>query len=390
MTLRPVRSMTHDKPPRNTASQKILLLSLSFENGGVERDTINLANGFTGLGLSVTMVVRERKLFFLSMLDPSVRIVVFNGRNDRQLEAELRDLLRRDRPTVVLSAKDEDDAIAIRVKRKLGSGIPSRFYLRIGTPLATRDIEQKGFFFSRWLNRRRLRKTLADSDGIITHSAGVARELVAFYQVPPEKAVTLPNPTMTPDFFEKANAEVNHPWFASEAPPVIIAVGRLARVKDFPTLLRAFAILRQQRTCRLMILGDGKQKSRLARLADELGISDDVELHGFCQNPYAFLKRAALLAVSSIREGGPIVLIEALALGIPAVATDCPTGPREILQDGRLGRLTPPGDAEALAKALQETLDHPPDPEVLKASVAAFTQENSSRAHLSALGLTIH
>lgn len=371
-------------------SPKILLLSLSFENGGVERDTINLANGFTDLGMSVTMVVRERKLFFLSMLHSSVRIVVFNGRNDRQLESELRDFLQRERHAVVLSAKDEDDAIAIRVKRKLSNGISTRFYLRIGTPPATRAIEQKSFFLSRWLNHRRLGKTLADCDGIITYSSGVAHELVDFYQVPPAKAITLPNPTMTPDFFEQANAEVAHPWFSPGAPPVIIAVGRLARVKDFPTLLRAFALVRSQRDCRLMILGDGKQKPKLAKLADELGIQLDIELHGFCQNPYAYLKRAALLAVSSIREGGPIVLIEALALGIPAVATDCPTGPREILQDGKFGKLTPPGDAEALAKALMETLDSPPDSDFLKASVASFTQENSSRAHLSAMGLAFH
>ena len=379
--------MADDMKTLQPVSHKILLLSLSFENGGVERDTINLANGFVELGMEVTIVVRERKLFFLSMLNPSVRILVFKGANDKQLERELCELLKREQPAVVSSAKDEDDAIAIRAKRKLADHISTRFYLRIGTPLATRAVEQKGLFLSRWLSRRRLQKTLADCDGMITYSSGVARELVDFYQVPPDKVVSLPNPTITPNFFELADKEIQHPWFVPDSPPVIIAVGRLARVKDFPTLLRAFAILHQQRACRLIILGDGKQKPKLAKLAEELGIQKDIELLGFCENPYAYLKKSALLAVSSIREGGPIVLIEALALGIPAVATDCPTGPREILQGGKLGALTPPGDAPALAEAMLKTLDNPPNADFLKHGVAAFTQENSCRAHLNAMEL---
>jgi glycosyltransferase involved in cell wall biosynthesis len=166
-----------------------------------------------------------------------------------------------------------------------------------------------------------------------------------------------------------------------------MALGRLARVKDYPTLIRAFAQLRAERACRLLILGRGRQRDRLLQLATRLGVGEDVDLPGFFDNPYASLRRASLLAVSSLREGGPIVLIEALAQGIPVVSTDCPIGPREILQDGRYGRLVPPGDPAALAAAMRETLDNPPDAALLRQGAAPYTQADSCRRHLQAMGL---
>jgi glycosyltransferase involved in cell wall biosynthesis len=169
---------------------------------------------------------------------------------------------------------------------------------------------------------------------------------------------------------------------------VVLAVGRLTRVKDYPTLLRAFAILRARRPCRLLILGEGRQRPRLERLVGRLGLGEDVRMPGFVANPYAYMARARLLVVSSLREGGPQVLIEALALGTPAVSTDCPSGPREILDGGRYGALVPRRDPAALADAMGATLDAPAPAGLLSEAAARYRVDSSCRAHLKAFGLS--
>jgi glycosyltransferase involved in cell wall biosynthesis len=164
-----------------------------------------------------------------------------------------------------------------------------------------------------------------------------------------------------------------------------MGVGRLTRQKDFPTLIRAFAAVRKVRDCRLVILGEGKDRPALEALAKEMGVGGDVDLPGFVENPYAHMSRASLFVLSSAWEGSPNVLTEALALGLPAVATDCPSGPREILEDGRYGPLVPVGDADALAGAILKTLTHPPESAELKRAAGPYTVEESSRRYLEAL-----
>ena len=164
-------------------------------------------------------------------------------------------------------------------------------------------------------------------------------------------------------------------------------MGRLQEQKDFPTLIRAFALVRQGRPCRLVILGDGGGRMGLLNLIDGLGLAGDVDLAGFQTNPYPFLARAALFALSSAWEGSPNALTEAMALGIPVVSTDCPSGPRELLDGGRFGPLVPVADAPALAAAMASTLDRPLPSETLKAAVSEYNQETSARHYLAALGV---
>jgi glycosyltransferase involved in cell wall biosynthesis len=165
---------------------------------------------------------------------------------------------------------------------------------------------------------------------------------------------------------------LDHPWFSPDAPPVILAVGRLTAVKDYPTLLRAFALLRQWRAARLFILGEGELRRELGALAETLGIAADVQFAGFDPNPYRYMKRSAVLALSSAWEGFGNVLVEALACGTQVVATDCPSGPAEILAGGKFGRLVPVGDAAALAQAIESALLAPLPPDALTQAGAGF------------------
>jgi glycosyltransferase involved in cell wall biosynthesis len=159
-------------------------------------------------------------------------------------------------------------------------------------------------------------------------------------------------------------------------------------VKDIPTLLQAFDRLLDQRPCRLLIVGRGRQEKRVRALIDELDLGREVQLVGFLDNPYAYIARADLLVVSSLREGGPQVLIEAMATATPVVSTDCPNGPREILEFGRYGPLVPRRDPLSLSTAMAQTLDHPPSAELLREGAQRYTVEHSSRIHLQILGVS--
>jgi len=209
-----------------------------------------------------------------------------------------------------------------------------------------------------WMMRRLYPK----ADRIVAVSQGVAEDLIALLNLLPEKVTVIYNPIVTPELFEQAQKPISHPWLEQNRVPVILAIGRLTKAKDYPTLFRAFSLVRQVRPTKLLILGEGEERANLERLAVELGIQNDVSMPGFVDNPFAFMAKASVFVLSSAWEGFGNVLVEALACGCPVVATDCRSGPREILDNGRYGRLVPVGDYEALAKAILETLDNPDFP----------------------------
>lgn len=190
-------------------------------------------------------------------------------------------------------------------------------------------------------------------------STALALEVAEGLGLPENRVLYAPNPIVSQTLIEQAEAGSPHPWFADEL-PVIVAAGRLVPEKDHALLLRAFAGM--ARPVRLIIVGEGRERPALERQARELGIAGRVALPGFDPNPFAFMRRAGLFVLSSRTEGLPSVLIEAMACGAPVVSTDCRTGPREILEGGRWGRLVPVGDAAALARAMDDALacdDHP-------------------------------
>jgi glycosyltransferase involved in cell wall biosynthesis len=213
----------------------------------------------------------------------------------------------------------------------------------------------------------------------------VAEDLARVARLPRESITVVYNPVVTPDLEKQMRASLDHPWLRPGMPPVILGVGRLARVKDFSTLLRAFARLRERRIARLVILGEGKELPHLEVLACQLRIDKDVSFSGFVDNPIAFMARARVLALSSVWEGLPSVLIQAMACGCPVVATDCPGGVREIMRDCALGPLVPVGDFEALAAALDEVMQTPAPASLLKARASDFTASLIAHQYLSIL-----
>ena len=194
------------------------------------------------------------------------------------------------------------------------------------------------------------------ADEIIAVSDGAADDLSISTRIPRDQIQVVYNPIITPEMDLKSRENLDHPWFKPGEPPVILAVGRLTSQKDYPLLIRAFARVRQAIPVRLLILGEGPERNELTSLINQLGLEDDISMPGFVHNPYAFMAHASVFVLSSRWEGLPTVLAEALYCGAPLVSTDCPSGPREILQNGRFGKLVPVGDVDCLADAIQDTL----------------------------------
>jgi glycosyltransferase involved in cell wall biosynthesis len=226
----------------------------------------------------------------------------------------------------------------------------------------------------RWAYRR--------ADYVVAVSEGVATDLERRASLKRGSVRVIHNPVVDARLTNLADADAEHPWLADDGPPVVLAVGRLAAVKDYTTLLHAFAMLRRHRPVRLIIYGEGPLRTDLERLRERLGLPDCVALPGFTANPYAAMRRAAVLTLSSRYEGLPNVLIEALACGCPVVATDCPSGPAEILDHGRFGRLVKPGDAEGLCRAIETTLDEKPSSQRLRARGDEFSVAKAAQAYL--------
>jgi len=195
------------------------------------------------------------------------------------------------------------------------------------------------------------------ADAIIAPSRGAAAELTSALGPHAPEVKVIYNPL---DHSRVRSAPLDspgHPWLLENSTPVILAVGRLCRAKNFPLLLRAFAKVRSKRVCQLLIFGEGDERNRLGSLAFELGIAKDVAMPGFIPNPVPAMNRCAVFALSSDYEGMPNVLIHAVGVGANVVATDCEHGPREILEGGRWGRLVRPGDTDAFARSLEAALD---------------------------------
>lgn len=219
------------------------------------------------------------------------------------------------------------------------------------------------------------------SDAVISVSEGVAHDLVEI-GVPSHMVVAIPNPVPVDEIIEKSHEDVDHPWLSfGHSVPVILGVGRLSPPKDFATLIRAVAVMNGE--SRLIVVGEGPERDQLESLAEELAV--DLELPGYLPNPYAWMARADVIALSSKVEGFPNVLVEAMALGKPIVATDCESGPREILEGGRFGSLCAVGDPAAMAQALSDALSRKAESESIRDRTRDWSMESIADRYLEVL-----
>ncbi len=356
---------------------RIALFFSSLRGGGIERAMINLAGGLLRQGLDVDLVVVQKSGELQTQIPRGARLVDLGATRTLRAWKPLSHYLKTERPTTMLAAGTHNNILAIWVR--LVSQVPLRLLVsehnNIIQTSAHGSIRQRLFpLAARWFYRY--------ADGVVAISRGVADALCRVTGLPEEAVRVIYEPSVRPEIGTLAREPLNHPWFATGEPPVILAVGRLAPQKDYPTLLRAFARLHSRRPARLLILGEGEQRQALVHLATQLGIAEQVSMPGFDPNPYRFMARCGVFALSSAWEGFAIVLAEALACGAQVVATDCPSGPAEILENGKYGWLVPVGDDSALAAAMEEALDCPLSPLALQQHARRFDVDVVTRQYL--------
>jgi glycosyltransferase involved in cell wall biosynthesis len=399
------------------SGRRVAFVLHGFSGGGMERSMLRLAEAFLERGLAVDFVVGQAKGELLEGVPAAARIIELAKRpvlrarghglvadpgawrlllRPKSMMGMLKPLVRRlpplvaylsaSRPDAILAAEPRYNVIAVWGRRL--SGLRSRVVIseRI-------QVSHHAGFGGPWGEPGLgdlLRRAYLGADAIVAVSDGVADDLATHAGIPRGRITTVYNPVVGPDLIAKAQKRPDHPWFVPGEPPVILAAGRLDPQKDFATLIRAFAQIRHRRPARLMILGAANPANlacaeELRALPGTLGVEPDVALPGFIDNPFAFMAHAAVFALSSLYEGLPGVLIQALACGCPVVSTDCPSGPAEVLDGGRFGPLVPVGDIAALARAIERVLDHPPPAELLRARAALFSVERSAERHLELL-----
>lgn len=322
---------------------------------------------------------------YLDTLPANVNRIDLGHRHTYSCLPALVRYLRRHRPALLLSDKDRVNRTALLACWLSANRTP--LFFRLGTTVSI-NLASRGVF-ERWLQRTSIGKLYRFSQRVLVPSQGVADDLSRYTGLPAEKIRVVPSPGIPDDLFNRILQCPAHPWFREREMPVILSAGELGVRKDFATLLRAFAMLRARRPCRLVIIGRGKQRDQLLELADTLGISEDVDLPGFAENPYMYMAHADLFAFTSRWEGLGLVLVESLALGTPVVSTDCPSGPAEILQQGRFGQLVPVGDAGAMARAMEAALDEPGSREFLQQAARPYTVSAATDAYLRALDLPL-
>lgn len=340
---------------------------------------LNLSEGLAAQGCRIDLVLVSAVGEYLSQVPAAVRVVNLARSRALRTPLALARYLKQWQPDVLISALGHINLTALLAKRLAGSGTS----LIVTEHLA---VKARADSVSDWAFRFLAKRTYPHAEAIIAVSEGVAASFAAGVGLPRSAVQVILNPVLTEEYWRKVTEPVVHPWFGSNEPPVILGVGRLAAQKDFPTLITAFKKLRASVDARLLILGEGPDRQDLENLVKTAGLSDHVALPGFVDNPFSFMASSALFTLSSVREGLPTVLIEALAAGVPVVATDCESGPREILQGGRLGRLVPIRDPAALADAMLATLQEPRT-SATPADWELFTPLAAASRYLRAAGL---
>jgi len=384
---------------------RIALVLRALDGGGMQRCMLELGESLSASGCEVSLLVGDAEGPMRDRLPAAIELVPLAARSPLAARAAALRLLGRDALPLVGTSNPRMlrhlAALALELRRRrpqavLAMGTQSNLAVLWARDLAGVDTrivlcECTTLSVAASRSRRRFRRAYpilvgrhyGAADAVVAVSQAVAEDLAATAELPRSAITVIPN-WVTTEIAAAADPAPDHPWFAVGA-PLVLGVGRLHWQKDFATLIRAFALLRQRRPARLVILGEGPEHGYLEQLAVASGVAADVHLAGFVANPFVWMARASVLAVTSLSEGFGNVIVEALACGLPVVGTDCPGGPREILDGGRFGALVPVGNAAALAAAIEQAIADPPDAALLRRRAADFTLAAASGRYLDLL-----
>lgn len=348
----------------------------SLFGGGAERVAINLCDGWSRTGHKVQIVVSEASGAFCDQIPTNVELVNLDTGKVRKSIGKLAQYIDDQRPDVLCSHLSHANIAATRAVNK-SNAKPKCVLVEHLTMSAYKGVKLRDK-----LIKPIARRVYKHADAIVAVSVGAARDLERTLSLPSESVHVIYNPVVTDELATKAELYNEHPWLHDDV-PVVLGVGRLTPQKDFNTLITAFSKAQKKRDLRLALLGTGELQSQLDSQIRSLGLEDHVLLAGFSKNPYSWMTNADLFVLSSRWEALPTVLIEAMACGCNVVATDCPSGPVEILVEDLASGLVPVGDSDKMAETILSTLQNPISRDRLRAMARSrFSDEQSCNAYL--------
>lgn len=355
----------------------VLFVLDNLSGGGAERAAVTVANGLAARGHRVRLLLFADRGPLRGLPSPEIPRFELGTARARQAPLPMIRMMARLRPRLVVAALPHANALSLLAVLLARTG--SRVVIaEHGQPILADPSRMPSGYRTAFRLARVLYRFAA---AMVCCSPGIRDVWMGRYGVGAERVHALPNPVITPALEAASHAAPSHPWATGDGPPLVVAAARLGPEKDIATLLRAFARLRAQRPARLLVLGEGPERPALEALAAQLGIAGDVAMPGFCANPFAIFRRASVMALSSITEGLPNVIVEALACGLPVVMSRCLTPADQKLVDGWIHASVPIGDDAALAAALARAIDAPGDRAALPGHVAGFTLEASVDAY---------
>lgn len=354
---------------------EITIVLENLAGGGAERCLVNLMNYLAEKGWIINLILVKQEGAFLKQLSNRVRIHDLRARNLYFSIFPLIRYLKKNTPAVVLSSLDVMNLItllAVRLAR-----VDTKTIIQVVNFVS----KQKRSPIKKMLEKILLTYLYPWANQIVILSKDAAIDLANYAHIPHEKIRTIYSPVITMEIKKKAKENPPHPWFQDPTIPIILAIGRLNAQKNFSRLLRVFRKIIDETEARLIILGEGEERELLNTEIRSLGLTADVDMPGFVDNPYAFLTNTSVFALSSDYEGLAGVLIEALACGAPIVSVDCESGPREVLNNGKYGFIVPMKNEELFAKQIIETIKGNKK-QVPEAWLDQFTVEYSAQEYI--------
>jgi len=368
----------------STPDPKGSLISIflpSVHGGGAERAMLVFAGQLQQRGFSVEIVVARLEGALQALVPNGVRIYDLGSRRMLNAIPRLTTYLRRQRPKALFSTITHANIAAVC------AATLARVHTRVVVRQSNAPLSEQVSNVGQAVCRRLIPLVYKKAAGIIAVSEGVGEELRLIGPHLSDRVRTLPTPVLNEQVRRQGEEIPDHIWFRKKACPIVVSAGRLESSKGMLDLLRAFARLRNNTVARLIIIGEGSQRQQLEAESQRLGLSECVSLPGFQSNPFSFMNHADVFVLASHYEGLPNVLIQALGFGTPVVATDCRSGPKEILEDGRWGTLVPVGSEGQLARAIESALQRSKNEAARRSAWRRFDADAATSGYLDMAGL---